>query len=42
MWMVGEVFERDAAQTVLWVATKGDGIDTNLDSVLIFHCGTFR
>jgi len=38
MWMVGEVFERDAAQTAFFIgAHKGwDGIDTNLDSVFDF------
>jgi glycosidase len=34
MWMVGEVFERDAAQTAFFIAGhKGwDGLDTKLDS----------
>jgi neopullulanase len=34
MWMVGEVFERDAAQTAFFIGGKRgwDGIDTNLDS----------
>ena len=38
MWMVGEVFERDAAQTSFFIGDhKGwDGIDTKLDSVFDF------
>ncbi|HKE59862.1 MAG TPA: alpha-amylase family glycosyl hydrolase [Pyrinomonadaceae bacterium] len=38
MWMVGEVFERDAAQTSFFIGgRKGwDGIDTTLDSVFDF------
>ena len=38
MWMVGEVFERDAAQTAFFIGGhKGwDGIDTQLDSVFDF------
>ena len=38
MWMVGEVFERDAAQTSFFVGGhKGwDGLDTRLDSVFDF------
>ena len=34
MWMVGEVFERDAAQTAFFIGghTGWDGIDTRLDS----------
>ncbi len=38
MWMVGEVFERDAAQTSFFIGGhKGwDGIDTRLDSVFDF------
>ncbi|HEX6731082.1 MAG TPA: alpha-amylase family glycosyl hydrolase [Pyrinomonadaceae bacterium] len=38
MWMVGEVFERDAAQTAFFIGgQKGwDGIDTHLDSVFDF------
>ncbi len=38
MWMVGEVFERDAAQTAFFIGGhKGwDGIDTRLDSVFDF------
>ncbi|PYS22983.1 MAG: alpha-amylase [Acidobacteria bacterium] len=34
MWMVGEVFERDAAQTAFFIGghTGWDGIDTKLDS----------
>jgi glycosidase len=38
MWMVGEVFERDAAQTAYFIGGhKGwDGIDTKLDSVFDF------
>jgi glycosidase len=38
MWMVGEVFERDAAQTAFFIAGhKGwDGLDTKLDSVFDF------
>jgi glycosidase len=38
MWMVGEVFECDAAQTAFFIGShKGwDGIDTNLDSVFDF------
>lgn len=38
MWMVGEVFERDAAQTSFFIGGhKGwDGIDTKLDSVFDF------
>lgn len=37
-WMVGEVFERDAAQTAFFIGNhKGwDGIDTTLDSVFDF------
>jgi glycosidase len=38
LWMVGEVFERDAAQTAFFIGGhKGwDGIDTQLDSVFDF------
>ena len=38
MWMVGEVFERDAAQTAFFIGGhRGwDGIDTKLDSVFDF------
>ena len=38
MWMVGEVFERDAAQTSFYIGGhKGwDGLDTGLDSVFDF------
>ena len=38
MWMVGEVFERDAAQTAFFIGgNRGwDGIDTKLDSVFDF------
>jgi neopullulanase len=38
MWMVGEVFERDAAQTAFFIGGhRGwDGIDTRLDSVFDF------
>ena len=38
MWMVGEVFERDAAQTAFFIGghTNWDGIDTRLDSVFDF------
>ncbi|MFN2530950.1 MAG: alpha-amylase family glycosyl hydrolase [Pyrinomonadaceae bacterium] len=38
MWMVGEVFERDAAQTSFFIGGhRGwDGIDTELDSVFDF------
>ena len=38
MWMVGEVFERDAAHTAFFIGGhKGwDGIDTHLDSVFDF------
>jgi glycosidase len=38
IWMVGEVFERDAAQTAFFMGGhKGwDGIDTSLDSVFDF------
>jgi glycosidase len=38
MWMVGEVFERDAAQTAFFVGghTGWDGVDTRLDSVFDF------
>ncbi|MDQ5844652.1 MAG: alpha-amylase family glycosyl hydrolase, partial [Acidobacteriota bacterium] len=38
MWMVGEVFERDAAQTAFFIGghTGWDGIDTKLDSVFDF------
>ena len=38
MWMVGEVFERDAAHTAFFIGGhKGwDGIDTRLDSVFDF------
>ena len=34
MWMVGEVFERDAAQTAFFIGGHQgwDGVDTNLDS----------
>jgi neopullulanase len=34
MWMVGEVFERDAAQTAFFIGghTGWDGVDTKLDS----------
>jgi neopullulanase len=34
MWMVGEVFERDSAQTAFFIGghTGWDGIDTKLDS----------
>lgn len=37
-WMVGEVFERDAAQTAFFIGghTGWDGIDTKLDSVFDF------
>ncbi len=37
-WMVGEVFERDAAQTAFFIGnhTGWDGIDTTLDSVFDF------
>ena len=38
MWMVGEVFERDAAQTSFFIGGHQgwDGIDTRLDSVFDF------
>jgi glycosidase len=38
MWMVGEVFERDAAQTAFFIGghTGWDKIDTKLDSVFDF------
>jgi neopullulanase len=38
MWMVGEVFERDAAQTSFFIGghTGWDGINTKLDSVFDF------
>ena len=38
MWMVGEVFERDAAQTSFFMGghTGWDGVDTKLDSVFDF------
>ena len=38
LWMVGEVFERDAAQTAFFIGghTGWDGIDTQLDSVFDF------
>jgi len=38
MWMVGEVFERDAAQTSFFIGGHlgWDGIDTKLDSVFDF------
>jgi glycosidase len=38
LWMVGEVFERDAAQTSFFIGghTGWDGIDTTLDSVFDF------
>ena len=38
MWMVGEVFERDAAQTSFFIGghTGWDGIDTKLDSLFDF------
>lgn len=38
MWMVGEVFERDAAQTAFFIGGRQgwDGIDTKLDSVFDF------
>ena len=38
MWMVGEVFERDAAQTAFFIGGHlgWDGIDTKLDSVFDF------
>jgi glycosidase len=38
MWMIGEVFERDAAQTAFFIGChRGwDGIDTKLDSVFDF------
>lgn len=38
MWMVGEVFERDAAQTAFFIGghTGWDGIDTKLSSVFDF------
>ena len=38
MWMVGEVFDRDAAQTAFFVGGQvgWDGIDTKLDSVFDF------
>jgi glycosidase len=38
MWMVGEVFDRDAAQTAFFIGghTGWDGLDTKLDSVFDF------
>ncbi|HEV7797922.1 MAG TPA: alpha-amylase family glycosyl hydrolase [Pyrinomonadaceae bacterium] len=38
MWMVGEVFERDTAQTAFFIGGHSgwDGIDTKLDSVFDF------
>lgn len=38
LWMVGEVFERDAAQTAYFIGGHAgkDGIDTKLDSVFDF------
>jgi glycosidase len=38
MWMVGEVFERDAAHTAFFIGghTGWDGLDTKLDSVFDF------
>jgi glycosidase len=38
MWMVGEVFDRDAAQTAFFIGghTGWDGIDTQLDSIFDF------
>ena len=38
LWMVGEVFERDAAQTAFFIGDHigWDGIDTKLDSVFDF------
>ncbi|HET7288296.1 MAG TPA: alpha-amylase family glycosyl hydrolase, partial [Pyrinomonadaceae bacterium] len=38
LWMVGEVFERDAAHTAFFIGghTGRDGIDTQLDSVFDF------
>ena len=38
MWMVGEVMERDAAQTAFFIGahTGWDGLDTKLDSVFDF------
>jgi neopullulanase len=38
MWMVGEVFERDSAQTAFFIGghVGWDGIDTELDSVFDF------
>jgi len=38
MWMVGEVFERDAAQTAFFIGghTGWDGVGTKLDSVFDF------
>jgi glycosidase len=38
MWMVGEVFERDAAHTAFFIGghTGWDGVDTRLDSVFDF------
>lgn len=38
LWMVGEVFERDAAHTAFFIGghTGKDGIDTKLDSVFDF------
>jgi len=38
MWMVGEVFERDAAHTAFFIGghTGWDGVDTQLDSVFDF------
>ena len=38
LWMVGEVFDRDAAQTAFFIGghTGWDGIDTKLDSVFDF------
>ena len=38
LWMVGEVFERDAAQTAFFIGGHNgwDGVDTKLDSVFDF------
>ncbi len=38
LWMVGEVFERDAAHTAFFIGghTSWDGVDTKLDSVFDF------
>jgi glycosidase len=38
LWMVGEVFERDAAHTAFFIGghTGWDGVDTSLDSVFDF------